>query len=178
MREEEAIRHIASDPTIQHYYLKDNGIFPNSVLPALHYAGVLTLPPHSPRIPEAIFRRWHWTNSWRNGIYDYHHYHSTTHEVLAIYAGSCIVLLGGDGSVKLQLVSGDVVIIPAGVSHKCLSASKDFRCVGAYPNGRDFDINTGKPGERPAVDVRIAKLPIPQYDPVYGKDGPLLEWWK
>lgn len=179
MKADEALPHLLPLPqAIPHYYLKDDGVFPNSSLPLLHYVGVVRLSPHSPRILEAIFRHHDWTNSWRNGIYNYHHYHSTSHEVIGIYAGSCEAVFGGDGGVQLHLAMGDVLIIPAGVAHKCVRASEDFGCVGAYPEGRDFDINTGKPGERPATDERIRKLPLPKLDPLYGKEGYVVRKWQ
>jgi uncharacterized protein YjlB len=70
-----------------------------------------------------------------------------------------------------------VIVIPAGVGHKNLGASADFGVVGAYPDGRDWDLLTGQPGERPKADQNIAALPIPGNDPVFGLDGPIREIW-
>lgn len=179
MKPEEALKHVRAMPErIPHHILNDNGVFPNSRLPVLHYPQVLNLPSYGPRIVEAIFSHNGWRNSWRNGIYRYHHYHSTSHEVLGIYAGHCLVQLGGDKGIDIELKCGDVLILPAGVAHRCLSASQQFRCLGAYPEGRDYDLNIGKPGERPQVDRTIAELPIPTLDPVYGQVGLLLKWWQ
>jgi uncharacterized protein YjlB len=50
--------------------------------------------------------------------------------------------------------------------------------VGAYPDGRQWDLLHGLPGERPKSDRTIAGLPIPDYDPIYGADGPLRQIWK
>jgi uncharacterized protein YjlB len=171
---------LASAPVkIPHFAVSDNGIFPNSILPILIYKSAFTLPnDHAPGIIEEVFDDNQWTNSWRNGIYSYHHYHSTTHEVLGIYSGECHVQLGGDSGIQLQLVKGDVLVIPAGVSHKNLGSSLDFKCIGAYPDGRDFDINLGKEGERPGTDDNISKVPIPKMDPLYGSDGCLHLYWK
>jgi uncharacterized protein YjlB len=49
--------------------------------------------------------------------------------------------------------------------------------VGAYPDGRHWDLLTGKPGERPKADQNIAALPLPDNDPVDGPDGPLRKIW-
>jgi uncharacterized protein YjlB len=164
---------------IPHFAVSDNGTFPNSLLPILIYKSVFHLPNnHAPGIIEEVFDDNQWTNSWRNGIFTYHHYHSTTHEVLGVYCGECHVQLGGDSGIQLQLVKGDVLIIPAGVSHKNIGSSLDFKCIGAYPEGRDFDINLGKEGERPGTDENIRKVPIPTLDPLYGENGCLHLYWR
>src|SRR5437870_8580248 len=36
---------------------------------------------------------------------------------------------------NLDVQSGDVIVIPAGVAHQKLDASSDFAVVGAYPDG-------------------------------------------
>jgi len=77
----------------------------------------------------------------------------------------------------LSVEKGDVVIIPAGVAHKNLECSRDFRAVGAYPDGQRPDTRYGKPGERPQVDDNIARVPLPPADPVFGKRGELMTQW-
>jgi uncharacterized protein YjlB len=47
------------------------------------------------------------------------HYHSNTHECLAVCSGNANVILGGPGGHRLILQQGDVIILPAGVGHKC-----------------------------------------------------------
>ncbi len=160
------------------YLLQDNGIFPNSPFPVLFYKSAFRLSnDRSPKILEETFARNHWTNSWRDGVYTYNHYHSTSHEVLGIYSGDCHFLLGGNKGIQLLGVKGDVIVIPAGVSHKNIGSTLNFKCVGAYPDGRDFDINLGKAGERPQADINISKVPLPAFDPLHGKTGPLLSIW-
>lgn len=125
-----------------------------------------------------IFERNNWTSSWDAGIFTYHHYHSTTHEVLGIYSGSATIQLGGDQGPKLLLEKGDVLIIPAGVAHKNLDEEHAIGVIGAYPDGREYDMNYGKPGERPQTDQNIAKLPIPDTDPLTGAVGELPKIWR
>jgi uncharacterized protein YjlB len=79
--------------------------------------------------------------------------------------------------VKHKIHAGDVVIIPAGVAHKNLGASSDFGVVGAYPGGREWDMNYGRAGERPKSDETIASVPMPKADPIYGAGGPLFQYW-
>ena len=44
---------------------------------------------------EDLFENNGWGNSWRDGIYDYVHYHSRIHEVLGIAGGAGKVQFGG-----------------------------------------------------------------------------------
>jgi uncharacterized protein YjlB len=153
----------------------DDGTIPNSRYPALIYRSALAEP--SAAKVEQHFASLNWTNSWRNGIYPFHHYHSTSHEVLGVYSGSATVRLGGEKGRDFQIKAGDVIVIPAGVGHKNLGSSGDFGVVGAYPDGRSWDLLTGKAGERPQADHNIAQLPVPATDPVEGAQGKLRELW-
>lgn len=160
------------------YHLGDDGTYPNSAFPALVYESAVELPPHDPAAAiESLFAEHGWQPAWRDGIYDYHHYHSNTHEVLGVYTGHARVLLGGEQGLVISLREGDVLVIPAGVAHKCLESSRDFACVGAYPDAVEPDMQTGKEGERPAADEAIKKVPLPQADPVEGRQGPLVSVW-
>lgn len=160
--------------------VQDDGTYPNnSQLPLLVYPKVVQLIGQDPAaIFENQFAQNHWGQSWRNGIFSYHHYHSQAHEVLGIYGGSAEVQFGGEQGPIFSIKPGDVVIIPAGVAHKKLNSSFDFRVVGAYPIGRSPDVCYGKPGERPQADQSIAQVPLPKADPIYGKQGPLIEKWR
>lgn len=158
---------------------KDAGTIPNSRLPLLIYQGALVLPKDDPAASiEALLHANQWGNDWRNGIFSYHHYHSTAHETLFVYSGSAKVQLGGEAGPIETISAGDVIIIPAGVGHKNLGASSDFHVVGAYPPSQNVDMNYGKSGERPRVDENIARLALPTTDPVFGKSGPLLDHWR
>ena len=160
------------------HFLQDDGTFPNNEnLPLIIYRGAIEIKNGASDI-EKVFHDNEWGNSWRNGIFSYHHYHSTAHEVLGIYQGTVKAQLGGPDGITAELEAGDVVLIPAGVAHKNLGSSTDFACVGAYPPGQDYDMNYGKIGERPSADKNIRKVPIPNNDPVEGKQGPLVKEWK
>lgn len=154
--------------------LFDDGRFPNSRLPVLLYRDAV---PGAALEIEALFRRNGWSSSWRDGIYDFHHYHSTAHEALGVFAGSATVQLGGEAGPSLELRRGDAVVIPAGVAHRRLHSSLDFRVVGAYPAGQTPDLRYGREGERPAVDRAVASVALPQVDPVAGARGPLVGCW-
>ena len=159
--------------------LIDDGIIPNSKLPVLLYRHAVRLPPGDAASAfEQIFTANEWTGTWRNGVYPFHHYHSTAHEVLGVFRGSARVQLGGERGLVNTLNPGDVVIIPAGVGHKNLGSSADFGVVGAYPLKQEPDMNYGKASERPRADQNIARVPRPARDPVYGLDGPLRQHWR
>lgn len=158
--------------------LSDDGTFPNNSLPVLVYKNAVRPGASDPAVAfEEAFESNGWTGSWRNGIYDYHHYHSTAHEVLGIARGSVKVHLGGPMGKMFELAVGDVVVIPAGVSHKNGGSSKDLLVVGAYPGGTSADMRYGRHGERPEADKNIAAVPLPTMDPVSGAGGPLLRRW-
>src|SRR6266487_4725013 len=163
-----------STQKIQDEIIPENGSFPNNGrLPVLLYKAVLELPEENvAKVIEHIFEGNQWSNAWTNGIYDYHHYHSITHEVLGVVRGDCVVALGGSDEKQYRLEKGDVLIIPAGVAHKNISSSNDFKCVGAYPGGAYYDIKRGKYNEKAEAKRNIQKVPLPEKDPVYGK-GPL-----
>ena len=159
--------------------LKDDGTFPNNPEhPLIVYKKAITLSDgKGADTIEDIFHSNKWAGSWRNGVYPFHHYHSTAHEVLGVYKGEVRVQFGGEEGPILAVKAGDVVIIPAGVAHKNINSSHDFRVVGAYPPGQSWDMNYGKEGERLSADKNIAGVPDPKSDPVYGNKGPLLEIW-
>ena len=126
---------------------------------------------------EDLFESNGWGDSWRDGIYDYAHYHSRIHEVLGIARGSGKVQFGGPKGRTFVLKAGDVAILPAGTGHQCLKASDDFLVVGAYPPIGTFDIcNT--PEDHKKALVTMPKVAHPHKDPAYGAKGPLMRIWR
>jgi uncharacterized protein YjlB len=160
------------------FYFKDDGKIPNSKFPLLVYKNAFTERSlKGAAWLEERFEKNKWTNSWRNGVFTYHHYHSISHEVLGVYAGDALLHMGGENGEKIKVSAGDILVIPAGVGHKKLESSPDFAVVGAYPDGRDYDILRGEPGDRPKAINNIAKVPLPDYDPLTGQNEGLLKIW-
>ena len=126
---------------------------------------------------EHCFQKNGWPPVWRNGIYDMHHYHSTAHEALGVYSGWVEACFGGPGGRVKTAAAGDVIVIPAGVSHKNMKQSANFRVVGAYPEGQPWNMKYGRLGERPQVDEEIEQVPLPPTDPLCGTDKPLMKIW-
>ncbi len=159
----------------------DDGRIPNSPLPLLLYRGALGEDGGGgdPAAAfERLFARHGWSGAWRDGIFPFHHFHSTSHEVLGVARGWAEVRLGGEGGAALRLAAGDAVVIPAGVGHKLEREGAGFLVVGAYPGGADWDVRRGDPAERGAVMANLARVPLPEQDPVRGGRGPLLEAWE
>src|SRR5829696_2300773 len=109
-----------------------------------------------------------WGGSWVDGVFDFHHFHSTSHEVLAVVAGSATLELGGPQGRAFEVTAGDVVVLPAGTGHRRAAADSAFSVVGAYPEGQeDYDLLREADD---AVRERIAQVAAPDADPV-GGDG-------
>ena len=165
---------------IKHFLSPDRNFPNNELLPLLIYKNALTLV-HSDEQNavafEKLFRKNDWRPSWRDGIYDFHHYHSNAHEVLGVYNGHAKVQFGGPQGVIVECSKGDVIVIPAGVAHKSLSLSDDFSCVGAYPTGQEYDIRYGEDDELKETSQNVGEVHQPTHDPVFGKQGPLEKWW-
>jgi len=125
---------------------------------------------------EALFSRNGWTGIWRNGVFDYHHYHSKAHEVLGVGRGEATLQIGGPKGEAVDVKQGDCLILPAGTGHKRLKASADFQVVGAYPPGQEADIQTSSPDEDMLEAIR--SLPRPETDPVHGAIGGLVTMWR
>jgi len=125
---------------------------------------------------DSLFEANGWGRSWRDTIYDFVHYHSQVHEVLGVAEGRATVEFGGVKGRRLSLTAGDVAILPAGTGHRLLDATKNFLVVGAYPPAGTYDECTDTRA-RPDAIKRIAKVKRPIRDPVYGKNGGIINLW-
>jgi len=157
------------------FMFEDDGTIPNSTLPLVVYKGVIQGGASACR---AMYQRNNWDGIWLNGVYRFHHFHSTAHEVLGCVGGRAQIQFGGENGEILEITAGDVVVIPAGVGHyNTGDQSNNFQIMGAYPLGQSWDLCRGESGERPRVLDNIAQVPPPKTDPVQGVDGVLLDLW-
>ncbi|ORX93203.1 hypothetical protein BCR34DRAFT_500097 [Clohesyomyces aquaticus] len=179
---------MSSAPPPESYLFAPTPHVPNSRLPVLIYRSVLPANPTAASTRATLEK-----NAWTQGgvfkTYRAHHFHSVTHECYAVFKGESRLLLGrgpldreeDGGAVEVDLRRGDVIVLPAGVSHCSVSSDGEYEYVGLYPEGSPhWDNNFCKAGtEETEKKASIAgAVPIPAEDPVYGKDGPLVEIWR
>jgi uncharacterized protein YjlB len=166
----------AADERPEMLHLKQNAWMPNNeALPVLIYRRAFPAAGDVASAMEASFQQNGWPPQWRNGVYDFHHYHSTAHEVLGFVAGSAKIVLGGEGGHSVAVHAGDVAVLPCGTGHCRMEASEDFLVVGAYPAGEHWDICRSAPDA--ATVERMKTVPFPASDPIHGKGGPLVSAW-
>jgi uncharacterized protein YjlB len=163
------------------FNFKDDGLIPNHPRwPLVLYRTPVRLSASfdPAAVFEDLFELNGWADAWRNGVYDYLHYHSRIHEAMGVAHGSAVVRFGGRRGRKLRVKAGDVVILPAGTGHQCLSASEDFLVVGAYPATGTYDLCHPSAQAYERTLKMVGKVPPPRKDPVYGREGNLLKLWR
>lgn len=196
-----------------HYLSKITSTTPNSVFPVMVYRNVLTSNMTDLSLSEKerqnnvdeMFK----ANGWK--ILDTFasttvtHYHPNVHEVYGVIRGSSTLILGLDVNItpstlsqeefsdltdciKVTMNLGDVIVIPAGVSHCSKVNSKDYRYVAAYPmdSSKYISVNkiytknrsqNGIYDNTDDIEMSIKAL-FPEGDPVYGKEpGMLFDIW-
>jgi uncharacterized protein YjlB len=161
------------------FVFQDDGLVPNNPMPLLLYKQAIDVAnDHPEKTIEGLFGANGWGDMWRNGVYDYPHYHATVHEALGIARGHARVRFGGNDGKEIEVAAGDVAILPAGTGHQCLSASRDFSVVGAYPPGARMQVTLPTPENHRKALKTIPQVKLPTTDPVLGEDGPLVRLWK
>jgi uncharacterized protein YjlB len=159
---------------------KDDGLVPNNTaLPLVFYRKAVRLNEalDPAAVCEALFQANGWGDAWRNGIYDFVHYHPGIHEVLGVARGHALVQFGGPSGRELEVRPGDVAILPAGTGHRCVHAS-DLLVVGAYPPTGKYEEYRATKEEHDRARAQISNVALPQSDPIYGQDGPLMHLWR
>ncbi len=173
---------MASMEHTQFHLFADDGETPNNPrLPLVLYRGAVALA--GARDPAAVFEKLFgangWSEGWRNGVHGFQHFHPHAHEVLGIACGHAQVEFGGARGRVLDLVAGDVVVLPAGTGHCRRSASADLLVVGAYPdNGGSWEHARPREIDHATAQAAIARVAAPASDPVHGEHGPLIEVWR
>ena len=164
------------------FLFDDDGYVPNNPkLPFVVYRGAVDLAgtPDPEELVEKVISGNGWGEIWRNGIYEYVHYHSMIHEALGIARGRAKVRFGGKqgrgaGNRRRRRrhpARRHRTSMPVGVA----------RSDGDRRLSRRAGNSTSAAAARPSTPKRssaIPKVPMPDTDPVYGKHGPLLTLWR
>ncbi|KAF2820159.1 hypothetical protein CC86DRAFT_117738 [Ophiobolus disseminans] len=158
---------------------------PNSNLPALIYRNVLPRP-LGPELAKQLCEKNGWERRGEWGEIKTAHFHPNTHECYAIFQGSSRLTIGralddaGSDGVEVDVTAGDVVVVPAGVSHRSLTSEGDYRYIGVYPNAAPRWRNNFCKGEESLDKLieEINRVEVPDSDPVFGLNGPLPQIWK
>ncbi|HET7410277.1 MAG TPA: cupin domain-containing protein [Paracoccaceae bacterium] len=161
---------------IETLVLAPNGRMPNNALPVVLIRGAFDGSVEDEQV-YALYRSNGWQGCWTWTVYDFHHYHSTAHEALAVARGNAVLMLGGEGGREVAVGAGDLIVLPAGTGHRRLRASGDFAVCGAYPPGQKADLLRPEEADPEESRQRIAAVPLPRTDPFYGANGPLLRLW-
>lgn len=161
--------------------ISENKPFPNNTLPVLYYEDVLSDVLDASYTADDVlsfFEDNGYIKGWVAGIMDKHHFHSTAHEALACTEGKVRVQLGGPNGEMYTLRKGDVILLPAGVSHKKLGATQGFEIVGAYPqNDSKYDFQYGAASDYEAIKESIKNVNKPLTDPITGSPKNIDEYW-
>lgn len=168
----------SSAPQPEQLHFVSDGRTPNSPHPVLLYRQLPLNDADRASAFEGLFNSHLWPAQWRGSIYDYHHYHSTAHEVLGVSSGWARVILGGEQGTEVELRTGDALVLPAGTGHCSLQASTDFQVVAGYPVDQQYDLLRPEEGDHNAARERIARVGVPISDPLTGTQGALVTLWR
>ncbi len=174
---------LAMNPSdlVTHTFADDGRIPNNPNLPfVLYRCGIdLAGTPDPEELIERTFAANGWGDMWRNdGVYAYPHYHSTIHEAMAVARGRTTVRFGGENGQTIDIVPGDVVILPAGTGHQGVFSSPGLLVIGAYPPDGTYNLCRASKAARTKAILEIPHVPPPAVDPVFGPQGPLIELWR
>ena len=146
------------------FQFSDDGETPNNPrLPLVLYRGAIDVKAAADPAAafEQAFARHGWGDGWRDGIFDFLHFHTRTHEVLGIARGTATVEFGGAKGKTVELQAGDVAILPVGTGHRRLSCSRDLLVVGAYPAESCIDQHRPNQVSHDKAVADIAGTPLP-----------------
>ncbi|KAF5540759.1 hypothetical protein FMEXI_8255 [Fusarium mexicanum] len=173
---------MVSEPEV--YYFKQTDFVPNSRLPVLVYRNVLPQPLNEESAQVFLENnQWYKGGTW--GAVPRHHFHPNTHECYAVIHGSSTLLFGIGPSEdtklgqKVHVASGDVIVIPAGVSHCSTDFQDDYIYVGVYPkDSPKWKNEYCRDADKCAIFRDEAEtVVVPDWDPVKGHRGPLYQIW-
>jgi uncharacterized protein YjlB len=168
------------------FYFHDVGMErPLSPHPTLVYRDAFQIQETEPEeqrlVIESVVRRHHWHLNWieDDAVFEYPHYHSTSHEVLMVLGRPGVIRVGGTRGMDLPVQAGYLIAIPAGVVHQRIEGGPGFIVAGLYPVEMTWDLlEEGNPVHLATARKNIPKVPLPQSDPLWGTHGPIMRHWQ
>ena len=149
----------------------------NRDLPVLYLPGAVAADAGAGAI-RALMEANLWGGTWQYTVFDFHHDHPNAHEALIVSSGSAELMLGGPEGERVRVQAGDAIVLPAGTGHRRLTAAAGFQVCGGYPPGQeDYETVSDRDPRPDGVLERIASVPLPETDPIYGREGPLVRLW-
>ena len=97
-------------------HLSRNGWVPNNeILPVLLYRSAIEPgKDHRGSKFSERFRANSWPAQWRHSVYDFHHYHSTTHEVMGFAIGQARLVTAELPGLPVWAIDADALIVRPG----------------------------------------------------------------
>ncbi|KAF2015161.1 hypothetical protein BU24DRAFT_463877 [Aaosphaeria arxii CBS 175.79] len=169
---------------VEHFVLPPTTYVPNNKLPVIVYRDVLPEPHAEDSTTQFLeANKWQKKGFWPGT--EVHHFHPNTHECYGVVVGTTTMLVGrgqldgSSGGQTIALRAGDVIVIPAGVSHMNVTMTEDYRFVGVYPDGSPqwTSQRCDKLGIMTELKNEISCVPLPAADPVEGEGGTLIKLW-
>src|SRR5258708_28219910 len=118
---------VSDDIKPQTFYFEDDGLVPNNPMPVVIYKGAIDVDnEHPEKTIEGLFGANGWGDMWRNGVYDYLHYHATVHEALGIARGHALIRFGGNSGEEIEIAAGGLAPLPPRPRPPGPSASPGF----------------------------------------------------
>ena len=161
------------------FVFDDDGLVPNNILPLVIYKRAIELAGGDPaRAIDELFRANGWDQRWRDGIFDYQHYHATCTRRSASRAATRWCCSAASTARRSSST-------PA-TSRSCPPAPATSASSPAMISAWSAPTRPAKPWRslaRPRRTYRRAMETIPLVlpppsDPVFGQDGPLLRLWR
>ena len=172
-----ATRDVTELNPVTRVYPESGGVPNHPTLPAVLVREAV-LPGQDGHAVTALLKGNGWGGNWQGLIFDYQHYHPNAHEVLIVATGQARLQLGGPDGDIFDIAEGDVIVLPAGTGHCCLSRSRDFSVVGGYPTGQEnYEIARAHAYPIEEAWGRILSVPTANRCPIFAETGPLITAW-
>jgi uncharacterized protein YjlB len=126
---------------------------------------------HPEKTIEGLFGANGWGDMWRNGIYDYLHYHATVHEVLGVARGHARVRFGGDKGKELEIAPATSPSCPPAPGINAFRPATISAWSAPIRRDPKMQITRPTPENHAKALKTIPQVKLPKTDPVMGATG-------